>query len=165
MDWKKMLVNRLVWTQLIINHKCDPSYGKTAPLSHSSYQTLKQAKGIVFFSCNFCFSQFHNLSFIKSDSCESQHLQQLTQHFNLQHSPMENSNIDSEVFSWFQNQNQNHCLKFHSSCFPPTSQSALYGIHLFHRSWFWFCGFAPMHLLFSFDLWRIFIVKLYPLWV
>ncbi|KAL0814383.1 hypothetical protein Bca101_070826 [Brassica carinata] len=38
---------------------------------------------------------------------------------------MENSNIDSEV--WFQNQNQNHCLKFHSSCFPPTSQSALYG--------------------------------------
>ncbi|CAF2045711.1 BnaA09g29480D [Brassica napus] len=40
---------------------------------------------------------------------------------------MENSNIDSEVFSWFQNQNQNHCLKFHSSCFPPTSQSALYG--------------------------------------
>lgn len=47
----------------------------------------------------------------------------------LQHSPMENSNIDSEVFSWFQNQNQNqnHCLKFHSSCFPPTSQSALYG--------------------------------------
>ncbi|CAH8337031.1 unnamed protein product [Eruca vesicaria subsp. sativa] len=40
---------------------------------------------------------------------------------------MENSNTDSEVFSWFQNQNQSHCLKFPSSCFPPTSHSAFYG--------------------------------------
>ncbi|KAF8079614.1 hypothetical protein N665_1013s0011 [Sinapis alba] len=40
---------------------------------------------------------------------------------------MENSNTDSEVFSWFQNQNQSHCLKLPSSYFPLTSHSALYG--------------------------------------
>ncbi|KAL0795426.1 hypothetical protein Bca101_066803 [Brassica carinata] len=38
---------------------------------------------------------------------------------------MENSNTDSEAFSWFQN--QSHCLKLPSSCFPLTSHSALYG--------------------------------------
>ncbi|KAG7598179.1 Homeobox-like domain superfamily [Arabidopsis suecica] len=38
---------------------------------------------------------------------------------------MENSDPDSEVFFWFQNQNQSH--KFPSSCFPPTSYSAFYG--------------------------------------
>ncbi|KAL1195746.1 Homeobox-leucine zipper protein ATHB-54 [Cardamine amara subsp. amara] len=41
---------------------------------------------------------------------------------------MDNSDTDSQVFFWFQN--QSHSPKFHSSCFPPRSHSAFNGSSL-----------------------------------